>query len=240
MGSGTTARLGFYLELLKGVVGEAGRVVLGRDGNFGLGGRRMRLVIFWRGGMGARFTVLARVFGALVPGERSDHDDDVAAIELGFEVGLPIRRDLGDKFFNDIKTDFRVGHFAATEFEGDFDFHVFAQEINGMHELDAQVMGINARAELDFLDGGGVLVFARFFFLLGQFVAELADLHQAAHGRVGRGRNFHEVNAMLAGDHEGIVQEEDAEIFVVSINDADFAGADFAVDPEVRGGGGIT
>jgi hypothetical protein len=45
---------------------------------------------------------------------------------------------------------------------------------------------------------------------------------------------------MLAGDLEGIVQEHDAEVFVVSINDSDFAGADFAVDPEMRGRGGIT
>jgi hypothetical protein len=37
-----------------------------------------------------------------------------------------------------------------------------------------------------------------------------------------------------------VVKEQDPKILIVSINHADFAGTDFAVDPEMRGGRGIT
>ncbi len=72
--------------------------------------------------------------------------------------------------------------------------------------FDTQVMGINARAELHFLDGGSVLVFFGFLLLLGEFITELAEVHQTADGGNGVGRNLDEVHSMGAGQVDGIIQ----------------------------------
>jgi len=53
-----------------------------------------------------------------------------------------------------------VGHFPAAELEHDLDLHVFAEEINGVGQLDAEVMRVNLGAELDFLDLVCVLMLA--------------------------------------------------------------------------------
>ena len=82
-----------------------------------------------------------------------------------------------------LKAEFRVGHFAAAEFQDHLDLHVLAQEIDGVAQLDAEIMRVNLRAELDFLDLVGVLVLAGFLVLLGLFVAELAEIHQPADRR---------------------------------------------------------
>ena len=147
--------------------------MLSSNMDLGLSGRRgmrMRFVVFFGS---AGFIQFAGIFGPLVPRQRGNHDDDVAAIEFGFEILVPVRFDLAKEFSDDIEANFCVGHFPAAKFEGDFDLHVFAKKIYSVCKFDAQVMGINTRAELDFLDGGSVLVFARFFFLFGLFVPEL-------------------------------------------------------------------
>jgi hypothetical protein len=74
-----------------------------------------------------------------------------------------------------------------------------------------------------------------FLFLLGQFVAVFAEIHEAADRRHGVGRNFHEVHAVLAREVDGVGQRHDAEL-LPSPDDPDFAGADFAVDPDERRG----
>jgi hypothetical protein len=128
-----------------------------------------------------------------------------------------------------------VRHFPAAEFERDFDFHVFAEESDGMHDFDAEVMGINPGAKLDFLDGGGVLVFAGFLFALGLFVAEFPEVHEAADGGIGVGRNLDEVHAVDAGHIQGFVKGKNTQLFVV-LDDADFPGTNLAVDPDKRSG----
>ena len=83
-------------------------------------------------------------------------------------------------------------------------------------------------------------MFLRVLVFFGLFVTELAEVHDSAHGRRRRGGNFHQIHALLPRQRERLVEREDAEVFFVRVNDPHFAGADFAVDPDVRGGREIT
>ena len=76
----------------------------------------------------------------------------------------------------------------------------------------------------------------RFLFALGEFVAELAEIHEAADGRNGVGRNLLQIHAVLAREVQCLGEQDDAHLIAVGADDANFAGADFAVDP-VEGGG---
>ena len=132
----------------------------------------------------------ARVFCAFVARQRADHHIDAAPDEFRFEVGMAVGRQFGEKFTDDLESEFRVRHFASAEFQRDFHLHVLAQKINRMADLDAEVVRVNARAELNFLDGRGVLMLFRFLVLLGLFVTELAEVHDPAHRRSRRWGKF--------------------------------------------------
>jgi len=67
-------------------------------------------------------------------------------MSLGWKSGWPKGAISARNFFDDVKADFRVRHFASAKFQRDFDFHVFAKKINGVRQLDAEVVRINARA----------------------------------------------------------------------------------------------
>ena len=83
-------------------------------------------------------------------------------------------------------------------------------------------------------------MFAGIFFLLGQLVAEFANLNDAADRRHGVGGDFHEIHPMLAREVQRVVQRKHAKLLAVGSNDPDFAGTDFPIHTHVGGGGGIT
>src|SRR5450756_1466593 len=181
-----------------------------------------------------------RVFGALVAGQRADHQVDRLADELGLKIWVPVRLDVRDELLDDFKTDLGVRHFPAAEYKRDLHLHVFAKKINGVLELDAQIMRVDARAELHFLDGRSVLVLFGFLFALGELIAELAKVHQLAHRRDGVGRNFNQVHAVLTGQVQRLGQLDDSQLFLIRADDPDLTGANLAIDPDERRGGIIT
>ncbi len=177
---------------------------------------------------------LTGIFGALVARQRAAHHVDAAPDEFRRKIGLAVKRDLGQKFVDDLKADFGVRHFAPAEFQRDFHFHVLAQKINRVRNLDAKVVRVNPRAELNLFDGRGVLVLLGILFLLGLFVTVFAEIHEPADWRRGGGGDLDEVNPVLPGQVERVGQRDDAELFAVNSDDPDFAGADFAIDPDKR------
>jgi hypothetical protein len=148
-----------HFQIGEGIVREAGFVlgrrmgmgvifVLGRRGRLDGGNClvmlvMLRLMRFFRR---ARLVRRAGVFGPLVSRQRSDHHDDVSAVELGLKIRMAKRRNLAQKFSDHFKSDLGVGHFAAPEFQRHFHLHILAQEIDRMGNLDAQIMRIDARA----------------------------------------------------------------------------------------------
>src|SRR2546423_12111459 len=96
--------------------------------------------------------------------------------------------DVGEKFLDDLKANLGMGHFAAAKFQSHFYLHVLAEKVDGVPDLNAQVMRIDLGAELNFLNFVGVLMLPGFLVALGLFIAELAKINQAADRwhRVGR------------------------------------------------------
>ena len=177
---------------------------------------------------------LMRIFGALVARQRADHHIDAAPDEFRRKIGIAVGRDLTQKFVDDLEADFRVRHFATAEFERDLHFHVLAEKIHRVRDLDAEVVRVNPRAELNLFDGRGVLMLLGILFLLGHFVTVFAEIHEPADRRRGGGGDLDEVNPALSRKIDRVVQRDDAELFAVNCDDPDFAGADFAVDPDKR------
>ena len=83
---------------------------------------------------------LVRIFGAFVARQRTDHHTDAAANHLGIEVLPAVRRNVREKFVDDLEAKFLVLHFASAEFKHDFHLHVLAQKADGVLDLDGQVV----------------------------------------------------------------------------------------------------
>lgn len=79
-------------------------------------------------------------------------------------------------------------------------------------------------------------MFFGFLFFLRLLVAKFSEIHQPANGRRRRRGDFDEINAVLPREVQRLGQRDDAQLTVVNSDDAHFAGADFAVDPDERGG----
>jgi len=139
------------------------------------------------------------------------------------------RRGFFDETFDLLETVFLVRHFAAAKFQGDLHLHIFAEEFDGVMHFDAEIMRINAGAELDFFDFRGVLALFGFLFLLRLLVTKLAEVHQPADRRIRRGCNLNQVNAVAAGLVQRVLQRENAKLCAVNADDAHFAGTDFPV-----------
>lgn len=107
--------------------------------------------------------------------------------------------DFLQKFINNLEANLRVGHFASTEFEGDFDLHILAEKINRVLDFDAEIVRIDLGTELDLFDLIGVLVLLGFFVALGLLVTVFAEVDEPAHWRGRIGRDLDQVDAGGAG-----------------------------------------
>jgi len=88
-----------------------------------------------------------------------------------------------DEFLHHLKTELCVLHFATPETQSHFHLHIFTEEIYRVPDLDPEIMRINAWAELDFFDGGRVLM------LLGLYsVKEFGGLGSTLTNPISRGR----------------------------------------------------
>src|ERR1051326_5309469 len=190
-----------------------------------------------RGGLTC-FAGLVGMFGALVAWKRADHHVDAAADELGLEIRVAVGRNLAEELLDHLKTDIRMGHFAPAELEGDLHLHLFAEKIDGMLDLHSEIMGVDLRAQLDFFNLIGVLMFLGFLVFLGLLVTELAEIDETADGRVSGGRNLDKIDARSTRHVKSITQAEDAKLFAVGSDYSHFAGTDFPIYPVRRTGEG--
>ena len=108
------------------------------------------------------------------------------------------------------------------------------KELDGLIFLGLVVVLVHGDGELDFLDDDDLLLLLGGAFALFLLVEEAAVVLDAADGRNGVGRNFHQVEAALAGDLQSFKWRQDAELLAVFVDDADFAGANAIVDADKR------
>lgn len=109
--------------------------------------------------------------------------------------------------------------------------------MSGFHR---EIVSVNPRAELNFLNDRGVLIFLGLLVLFCLFVTELSKVHDPTNWRGRRGGNFHQIQACLAGEAQGVIQRHHPELFALGANDPDFTRTDFSVDPNERAGGMMT
>ena len=145
---------------------------------------------------------------------------------------MPVGPGALDELVYDREPEFLVCHFTAAKPEGQFDLHFFAEEIDGVAEFDLQIMRVDGRAELDFFDFVGVLVFSGFFIPLGQFVAVFAVINQTTDRRSGLRRHFDQVNPLGAGGADRVAEAHHTQLPAVHANDSYFTGANSAVYPD--------
>ncbi|MNR13978.1 hypothetical protein D3C85_1304230 [compost metagenome] len=67
--------------------------------------------------------------------------------------------------------------------------------------------------------------------LLGLLVLVLAVVHQLDHRRLGRRRNFHQINVAFFRQRQTFTQTDDTELLAFFSYQTDLAGGNFAIDP---------
>ena len=65
---------------------------------------------------------------------------------------------------------------------------------------------------------------------LGFLVLELAEVHQAAHRRLGHRGNLYQIDTGFFGQIERCTQRDDSELFRFQADETNLGGGDFVVD----------
>jgi hypothetical protein len=122
-----------------------------------------------------------------------------------------------------------VGIFATTEDDGEDYLVLLGQELLGAIDLGHQVVVADFGADAEFF----VFAVVRVAFVLPLLllVLEFAEIHDSANGRLFLGRDFHKVEAKVAGTLKGVDSFQDAELVAFRSDDADRCIADLFVDP---------
>ncbi len=121
----------------------------------------------------------------------------MSAVELGslFDVC-----DFGASFAKPdqkLLTDLGVGHLTAAEAHSDLDAVAFLEELHRVSHFNVQVVRVDAGGHTDLLDLDDTLILTGFLFLLELVKAELAVVHDLAHGRDGVGRDLYEIKLLF-------------------------------------------
>jgi hypothetical protein len=161
---------------------------------------------------------------------RRDHHHHLAAFEARHRLDLAEFGDVGCDAVQKFQAKLLVGHFAATEAQGDFDLVALIEELQHRAHFHIIIVDISARTELDFLDLDDVLLFARFGFAFLGLVFILAEVHDFAHGRLGIGRDFDQIQPGLFGHLHGTRRRHDADILAVRADQADLWRPDAIID----------
>ncbi len=142
--------------------------------------------------------------------------------------------DVLNELVDDVVAEVAVGHLAATEAEAGLDLVAAGKEVDSLIFLGLVVVLVDGDREFDFLDDDDFLLLLGGAFALFLLVEEAAVILDAADGRNRVGRNLYEVESALAGDFECFKGGQDAELFAVFVDYADFARANPIVDANKR------
>jgi hypothetical protein len=142
--------------------------------------------------------------------------------------------DVLDQAIDDVVAKVAVSHLASAETEAGFDLVAALQELDCLILLGLVVVIVHGDGEFDFLDDDDLLLFARGAFGLVLLVEKAAVVLDAADGWDGGRRDFDQVESTFAGNLQRFKWREDAELFAVLVDYADFAGANAIVDADKR------
>ena len=113
-----------------------------------------------------------------------------------------------------------VGHLTTAEHDRDLDARALLEEADHVALLGLVVADVDLGTELHLLDLDLGLVLARRLGLAVLLVLELLVVEHLADGRIGVGRDLHEVEALVACDAQGVAHAEEAHLRAVDANQA--------------------
>ncbi len=97
--------------------------------------------------------------------------------------------------------------------------------------LELIVVLVHLRPELDLLDLDEFLVLLRLPGALLLLVLVAPEIHDPAHRRIGRGRNFYQVEPLLPRDGQRLLRRHDAQLLPGVVDDPHLADPDPFVHP---------
>ena len=115
-----------------------------------------------------------------------------------------------------------MGHFAASETQGDLYFVTIAQKSVHRPHFDVVIMRIDTRTHLDLFDLDGFLFLTGFRFAFLIFVFQLAVIEHFADRRAGIGGHLYEVETFSCGFCNGFGCWHNAKNFTIWSNKPDF------------------
>ncbi len=177
---------------------------------------------------GGRGPFCHRLCGGLALAGR-DHHDHLAPFELRELLDQDRVAQIVADAVEQGQTDFLVGDFPTAETQRDLALVAFREEAADVAQLDVVVAIVRARTEFDFLDFDDRLLGLGLGRALLLLVLELSIVHKAAHGRVGRSGNLHQVHIQLARHAEGFHEADHPERLVLRPGEANLGSHDFTV-----------
>ena len=129
-----------------------------------------------------------------------------------------------------ILTERRVCDLTAAEANRNLDLVAVPQETAGVLYFGVQVADIDIRGQANLFDLHDALIFARFLFALGLLETEFAIVHNFADGRLSLRGDLNQIHALFHGDILRLLDGDDAELFAVVVDQADFLVADLFID----------
>ena len=168
--------------------------------------------------------------GALNGCEEHEH---VTAFKLGRRFDRSVLFQVLRKTLEHIESLLRMGHFAAAEHDGDLNACALLQETKDVTLLGLVIAHIDLGSELHFLDLDLGLVLTSLLGLHGLLVLELAVVHDLAHGRLGVGRDLHQVKVLVIGDALRITCVEQTELRSIDADKTNARGTNLIVDAGV-------
>jgi hypothetical protein len=156
------------------------------------------------------------------------------SFHAGHELNNAVVADVLNEAVDDGVAELAVGHLAATEAEAGLDLVAIDQEPDGLVLFGLVVVLVDGDGELDLFDDDNLLLFAGGALTLFLLVEVAAVVLDAADGRNGVGRDLDQIEPAFAGDAESFKRGQDAHLFAVLVDYADFACADPVVDADKR------
>jgi len=174
--------------------------------------------------------LVLEIINRRIPRGHENHGH-VSALDLRHGFDLAVVGNLVIETFQDVATEFRMGHLSTPEPHGAFDFVALPQELHDSLPLDVEVTRPDLRPELDFLDDGAGLVLAGFPCLDGLVVFVLAVVHHPHNRRTSIGGDLDQIESELGGKPSSLVDVFLAYLGTIRRDQAHARNADSVVDP---------
>jgi hypothetical protein len=156
------------------------------------------------------------------------------AFHAGHELDYTHFANIPDKAVDDVVAEVAMGHLAAAETKTRLDLVAALQELDGLILFGLVVLLVHGDGEFDFLNDDDLLLLLGSALRLFLLVEKAAVVLNAADRGNGVRRNLDQIEPALARDLESFKGGQDAHLFAVFVDHADFAGANAIVDADKR------